>query len=382
MGNIFDYLTWRGDLTFTQDPPNAVDALIFSTLTYVGYGETAERPPETAASLRRCAEEFFALENPESRVRSKKDMELLRCAAATARFGQCGLCLYRSVLLPEQETQFAAMTFLLDDGSMFLAYRGTDNSLVGWKEDFNMTFQQTIPAQRLAQEYIREAALAHTAPMRVAGHSKGGNLAVFAAARCSPTVRKRILTVYNNDGPGFTKYMIGDPGYNAIVPRIQTYIPQSSVIGMLLEHEEPFIVIRSKSVGIMQHDPYSWEVEGPHFLPVQEVTESSQFLDATIKNWFAGMTNRERNQLVEVLYGLLTTGEVENAADIFQPKNIRTYVKALSSDADMRHILSTEFQGLLEAAKKAKAGMAEGKELPQGQSEGLRVENEELRVEN
>ena len=382
MGNIFDYLTWRGDLTFTQDPPNAVDALIFSTLTYVGYGETAERPPESAASLRRCAEEFFALENPESRVRSKKDMELLRCAAATARFGHCGLCLYRSVLLPEQETQFAAMTFLLDDGSMFLAYRGTDNSLVGWKEDFNMTFQQTIPAQRLAQEYIREAALAHTAPMRVAGHSKGGNLAVFAAARCSPTVRKRILTVYNNDGPGFTKYMIGDPGYNAIVPRIQTYIPQSSVIGMLLEHEEPFIVIRSKSVGIMQHDPYSWEVEGPHFLPVQEVTESSQFLDATIKNWFAGMTNRERNQLVEVLYGLLTTGEVENAADIFQPKNIRTYVKALSSDADMRHILSTEFQGLLEAAKKARAGMSEGKELPQGQSEGLRVESEELRVEN
>ena len=367
MGNIFDYLTWRGDLTFTQDPPNAVDALIFSTLTYVGYGETAERLPETAATLRDCAEEFFQFNDPESRVRSKKDLELLHCAAATVRFGHCGLCLYRSLLLPEQETQFAAMTFLLDDGSMFLAYRGTDNSLVGWKEDFNMTFQQTIPAQRLAQEYIREAALAHTAPMRVAGHSKGGNLAVFAAARCSPTVRKRILTVYNNDGPGFTKYMIGDPGYNAIVPRIQTYIPQSSVIGMLLEHEEPFLVIRSKSVGIMQHDPYSWEVEGPHFLPVAEVTESSQFLDATIKNWFAGMTNRERNQLVEVLYGLLTIGEVEHAVDIFQPRNIRTYVKALSSDADMRHILSTEFMGLLEAAKKARAEMGEGKELPPDQ---------------
>lgn len=369
MGNIFDYLIWRGDLTFTQDPPNAVDALIFSTLTYVGYGETAERPPETAATLQACAEEFFGLPEPESRVRSKRDLELLRCAAATVRFGHCGLCLYRSRFLPEQETQFAAMTFLLDDGSMFLAYRGTDNSIVGWKEDFNMTYQQTIPAQRLAQEYIRETALAHTAPMRVAGHSKGGNLAVFAAARCSPTVRKRILTVYNNDGPGFTKYMIGDPGYNAIVPRIQTYIPQSSVIGMLLEHEEPFIVIRSKSVGIMQHDPYSWEVEGPSFLPVQEVTESSQFLDATIKNWFAGMTNRERNQLVEVLYGLLTTGEVENAVDIFQPKNIRAYVKALSSDADMRHILSTEFMALLEAAKKARASMNDEKALPPSQSE-------------
>ncbi|MCI7019965.1 MAG: DUF2974 domain-containing protein [Clostridiales bacterium] len=364
MGNIFDYLTWRGDLTFTQDPPNAVDALIFSTLTYVYYGKKAERPPEDATTLRECAEEFFSLDDPEGRARSKKDTELLHCAAATARFGQTRLCLYQSRFLPEQETQFAAMTFLLDDGSMFVAYRGTDNSLVGWKEDFNMTFQQTIPAQRLAQEYIRTAALAHTAPMRVAGHSKGGNLAVFAAARCSPTVRRRILTVYNNDGPGFTKYMIGDPGYAAIVPRIRTYIPQSSVIGMLLEHEEPFIVIRSRSVGLMQHDPYSWEVEGPDFLPVQEVTESSQFLDATIKNWFSGMTNMERNQLVEVLYNLLTTGEVENATDIFQPKNIRAYVKTLTSDADMRHILSTEFQGLLEAAKKARASMTETKELP------------------
>lgn len=364
MGNIFDYLTWRGDLTFTQDPPNAVDALIFSTLTYVSYGQKAERNPETAATVRECAEEFFSLDAPEIRVRAKKDMELLRCAAATVRFGQCKLCLYRSQFLPEQETQFAAMTFLLDDGTVFVAYRGTDNSLVGWKEDFNMTFQQTIPAQLLAQQYIRDAALAYTAPIRVAGHSKGGNLAVFAAARCSPTVRKRILTVYNNDGPGFTKYMIGDPGYTAVVPRIRTYIPQSSVIGMLLEHEEPFLVIRSRNVGIMQHDPYSWEVEGPNFLPVQEVTESSQFLDATIKNWFASMTNRERNQLVEVMYNLLTTGSVENASDIFQPKNIRAYVKTLTLDADMRHILSTEFQGLLEAAKKARISMGEPRELP------------------
>ena len=350
MGNIFDYLTWRGDLTFTQDPPNAVDALIFSTLTYVGYGETAERPPETAASLRRCAEEFFALENPESRVRSKKDMELLRCAAATARFGQCGLCLYRSVLLPEQETQFAAMTFLLDDGSMFLAYRGTDNSLVGWKVDFNMTFQQTVPAQRLAQEYIREAALAHTAPMRVAGHSKGGNLAVFAAARCSPMVRKRILTVYNNDGPGFTKYMIGDPGYNAIVPRIQTYIPQSSVIGMLLEHEEPFIVIRSKSVGIMQHDPYSWEVMGSHFILVEELTANSRFLDRTFRTWLAGLTPQERNTFFDSVFDVIMTENTGNAKDLLKPQAMFHVLRNLQSDEERRNIISSVLNELMNAA--------------------------------
>ena len=133
MGNIFDYLTWRGDLTFTQDPPNAVDALIFSTLTYVDYGEKAARDPDAAVTLRECTEEFFSLEDPEGRARSKKDVELLRRAAETVRFGQCRLFLFQSRFLPEQETQFAAMTFLPDDGTMFLAYRGTDNSLVGWK---------------------------------------------------------------------------------------------------------------------------------------------------------------------------------------------------------------------------------------------------------
>lgn len=358
MTNMFDYLTWRGDLTFSQVRPNPVDALIFSTLAYVFYGDKAKAEPSQAMTLGECAAEFFTLENLEDRVRVKKDMDLLRAAAATTRFGQTRLCMYENRFLPEQETQFAAMTFLLDDGTMFVVYRGTDNSLVGWKEDFNMTFQQSIPAQRLAQEYIRRAAQSAEAPIRVAGHSKGGNLAVFAAARCSPQVRARILEVYNNDGPGFTKYMMGDPGYLEVVPRIHTFVPQSSVIGMLLEHEEPYQVLRSSSVGIMQHDPYSWEVVGPDFVHVEGITGSSQFMDATIKNWFASMTNQERNQLVEEMYALLSTGTAEHASDVFQPKNILTYAKTLSGDADMRHLLSEEFQGLITAARKAYTTMS------------------------
>ena len=361
MANIFDYLKWRGDLTFTQDPPNAVDALIFSTLSYVDYGEKAEAAPDAPITLREAAEEFFAVEDSESRVRVKNDMELLRAAAVTIRFGFSDVCMYKNQFIPEQETQFAAITFLLDDGSMFLSFRGTDSSLVGWKEDFNMTFQQTIPAQRLAMQYTHDAALAHAAPMRLGGHSKGGNLAVFAAARSSPMLQKRILEVYNNAGPGFTDYLMGDPGYIAMVPRIKTYIPQSSVIGMLLEHEESFLVIRSKTVGLLQHDPYSWEVMGRDFLPVQEVTESSQFIDTTIKTWFAQMTNQERNQLVDVMFALLGTGGVDSALDIFLPKNIKNYVKTLSGDQNMRHILSTEFQSLIEAAKKTKARFGEEK---------------------
>lgn len=380
MTNLFDYLIWRGDLTFTQDPVNSVDALIFSTLSYVGYAGKLETDPDAVVTLKTAAEELFAQENLEKRYRSKTDLELVKAAAETLRFGSTRLCMYRDRLIPEQETQFAAMTFLLDDGTMFLAFRGTDYTLVGWKEDFNMSFRQVVPAQLLAEQYVREVGAEYYLPMRLGGHSKGGNLAVFAAARSSPVLQKRILEVYNNDGPGFTSYLMGDPGYLAMVPRIKTFVPQSSVIGMLLEHEEPYTVIRSKSIGVMQHDPYTWEVLGRSFIPVPEITQSSVFLDATIKTWYAEMTDQERNQLVDVLYQILSADGVEKAVDIFQPKNIRAYIKAISGDETLRKTLSSEFTLLIDAARKVRGklenrqeALEEPKELPESSKEDGRA---------
>ena len=362
MANIFDYLKWRGDLTFRQDPPNAVDALVFSSLSYIRFGGMVKALPQVPVTLKAAAEEFFAQDDYETCCRVQKDLDLLHAAIQTKRYGDSKICMYRDLLIPEQETQFAAITFLLDDGSMFLSFRGTDNTLVGWKEDFNMTFQQTIPAQRLALQYTRDVALEHLRPMYLGGHSKGGNLAVFAAARSSPMLQQRMLEIYNHDGPGFTSYLMGDPGYLAMVPRIRTYIPQSSVIGMLLEHEEPYTVIRSKSVGLLQHDPYTWDVLGKSFLTVEEITEGSQFVDATIKTWFSEMTSQERGQLVDVMYALLGSGGAENVYELLHPKNIRTYIKTLTSDEYLRRVLSTEFSGLMEAAKKTKAKFEEVRE--------------------
>ena len=362
VANIFDYLKWRGDLTFSQDPPNAVDALVFSSLAYIRYGAGVEADPETPVTLQKAAEDFLTLDSFETRCRVQKDLELLHAAVSTIRFGQSQICMYRDTLIPEQETQFAAMTFLLDDGSMFLAFRGTDNTLVGWKEDFNMTFQQTIPAQRLAVQYTRDVAMEYLRPMHLGGHSKGGNLAVFAAARSSPMIRQRIIQVFNHDGPGFTQYLMGDPGYVAMVPKIRTCVPQSSVIGMLLEHEEPYTVIRSKSVGLLQHDPYTWDVLGKEFVQVEEITEGSQFVDATIKTWFADMTNQERGQLVDVMYALLGSGGAENVYELLHPRNLKTYIKTLSSDENLRRVLSSEFTALVEAARKTKARFEEDRE--------------------
>ena len=225
-----------------------------------------------------------------------------------------------------------------------------------------MSFRQTVPAQLLAVQYLREVVAEYPVPIRLGGHSKGGNLAVFAAARCGPLIQKRILEVYNNDGPGFTGYMMGDPGYLAMVPRIQTYIPQSSVIGMLLEHEEPYQVVKSRSVSLLQHDPYNWEVMGREFITVEEVSKDSRFVDATIKSWFADMTDQERSRLVDVLFTLLGTGGVESTLDILHPKNTLHYLKVLSTDDNMRKVLSGEFQSLIEAARRTRARFADDRE--------------------
>lgn len=359
MADLFDYLTWRGDLSFTQDPPNSVDALIFSALSYLSFSGSVEAFPEVPISLKDASEEFFKQNDAESRCRAKADLSLLMAAAETNRFGNTMLVHYRDMLIPEEETQFAAITFLLDDGSAFLAFRGTDYSLVGWKEDFNMSFQETIPSQRLALQYTQDIAGQYLLPLRLGGHSKGGNLAVFAAVKSAPDIQRRILGVYNNDGPGFTEYLMNDPAYKEMVPRIRTIIPQSSVIGMLLEHEEPYIIIKSKQLGLLQHELYSWEVIGKDFVPMEEITADSHFLNQTIKNWLAGMTIAERNEIVDTVFDLLSVGNVDNVLDIIHPKNIRNYLHTLSSNGKIRKILSDELLSLMEAARKTQMELEE-----------------------
>lgn len=355
MAELMDYLHWRGDLSFTQDPPNEVDALIFSALAYIRFGGDAEAHPNVPISLQTAANAFFALPDYRDRIRTKEDLELLQALAATQRFGSTKLCHCRDILIPEEDTQFAAVTFLLDDGSAFLAFRGTDYSLVGWKEDFNMSFQVTVPAQRLALEYTRQIAAQHLVPLWLGGHSKGGNLAMFAAIHAEPGLRRRILGVFNNDGPGFREHVIRNPVYEEMVPRLHTFVPQSSVIGLLLEHEEPYTIVKSRQLGILQHEFYTWELDGPEFVIMDELTADSRFLNQTIRNWLDEMTVVDRYEAVDAIFDLLEVGDVENVWDILKPQNILNYLKTMNRDENIRRILGGEFLSLIEAAKKAKA---------------------------
>ena len=357
MADLFDYLRWRGDLRFSQVPPGPVDALIFSALSYLTFSGSVTERPDIPITLREASEEFLKESDAEKRCRVKADLSLLMAAAESERFGKTMLLQYRDILIPEEDTQFAAITFLLDNNSAFLAFRGTDYSLVGWKEDFNMTFHESVPAQKLAAQYTRDISQRYPMPLYLGGHSKGGNLAVFSAVKSDPQIRDRIRAIYNHDGPGFTDFVMQDPAYLEIVPRTHTIIPQSSVIGMLLEHEEAYTVIKSKQIGLLQHDFYSWVLDGPDFVPMEEVTENSKFLDMTIKAWLCGMTNEERNEVVDAVFDLLTIGNASSVFDLIHPKNVRTYLKTLSTDGKLRRILSEEFMSLMEAARQTQLNL-------------------------
>ena len=317
MANLFDYLEWRGDLTFSQAPFNPVDNLILSCLGYVVLdGLVSGFDCEEPATVEETARLFVQLPESVKKLRDHKDEKLLEKMGQSRRFGKLPLLYHVDLMDCAAEKQFAAITIALEDGSHYVAYRGTDLSVTGWKEDFNMTFRSGVPAQLEAVHYLQQVAQKTEGPLYVGGHSKGGNLAIYAAAFADDAVQQRIVAVYNNDGPGFLEDVIAHTGYQAIYERIQTFIPQTSLFGMMLEHAEPFMIIESSGHFIMQHDPYSWNVLGSDFVYMEQVTASGRFLDTTIRGWLAGLTMEQRERFVDAMFDILHTAEADTLQDL------------------------------------------------------------------
>ena len=349
MPDIFDYLTWRGDLSMDQVPLGPVDALVLTTMCYVQFRDLVPSGPERSVTLEQAAKNFLTLpkEERELRVRSRNDEELLKKLLDCPRFSTLRLSSHVDRLEEASEMQFAALAVHLGKQGTFLAYRGTDNTLVGWKEDFNMSFQDAVPAQWVARDYLEQCAGWFEGDLILGGHSKGGNLAVFAASMCCPQVRNRVKAIYNHDGPGFAELMMNSDGYRQLVSRIHTFIPQSSVVGMLLEHQESYIVVKSRHIGVFQHDPYSWLVLGNDFLRLEDVTEGSRALDQTLKSWIAGLSPKERGEIVDTVYDLLQTSDADRVQELLQPKNIRSILRAVRREDEQSLRLVAESVGRL-----------------------------------
>ena len=352
MANILDYINWRGDINFDCSYFNEIDSLILSRVSYfpieliMNYNDTL--------TIKEICLKLSSISNLEDKLLWKDDLKLINMLPNSERFASLKVSNFVNKICMEEEKQFSAATIFLPNDTMYISFRGTDNTIIGWKEDFNMGFTTHIPAQLSSVKYLEEISKLYPYKIKLGGHSKGGNLAIYSAIYSSPEIQDRIISIDNNDGPGFNDEIIKKEEYINILDKINTFIPQSSVVGMLLNHEEPYTVVKSSAKGIMQHDAYSWELLGKEFIKMDEITNGSKFIDKTLKDWIKHTTPEHRKEFLNILFDILVSSNIDDVTQFTRnwSKTVIALVKNYQNiDETDKQFLSQTINSLVTIAK-------------------------------
>ncbi len=325
MGTVLDYLKEYGDYALAEKPFSEVDSLILSQFSYLKFdemvsgrqtGQNAGVTGTVAVSL----EEMFGHEKYDSLYgdeRYRRDNTALFLGMyGSRRFHDTKIINYVNQIDLDTEMQFSAVTILLPGGMVYVAFRGTDETIVGWKEDLNLAFSEPVPGQRLSVEYLNQTAGTFAGAFCVGGHSKGGNLAVYASMNCREDVRARIVTIFDHDGPGFRPEVKEQGAYAEIVDRIRKTVPRSSLVGMLLYSEGEYEVVESRTVGLAQHNPYTWLVREDSFQIVKDIRTGRKFMDEALNQWILSLSQEEMHTFVDTFYQVILASETDNLIDL------------------------------------------------------------------
>ncbi len=367
-GSFLAYVRERLD-TFAERPLGPVDSLVYSWLSYTHLGTPCDR----ACSVRGIAlHELLRAEDFDEMFGTSWDpqgsRDLLFAVCASPRFRTSRLCEFRFKTDRASEEQFAAMTFRLPDGSSYVAFRGTDSTVVGWKEDFNMTYLSPVPAQEEAASYLNEVASTTTGPLYIGGHSKGGNLAVYAAAMCDAQHHERIVRVFSHDGPGFHREFCADEPYRRIMPIMEKTVPKSTMIGAVLSESPDFAptIVESDGISLFQHNPFMWEVdiEAGAFVEADGFTASSKFFDSTLDAWMDKYSLAERGKFVDALFDVIGVTGAKHFSDIMADAkaNVPLMLDAIEGlDPELQQFVKDVVKSLVRTATIEKAaGTASG----------------------
>lgn len=315
MGNMETYLAWRGDLSFTERPFCEVDNIIFTEITYFDLEGIVPTVSEGGSiTLAQMAESFFQLGRKNVSANGPRP-QLMELLATSTRFRDVRVSRFSEQIDEQQHLEFAAMTFSLETGTDYVAFRGTGDLLVGWREDFNMTFLR-VPAQVEAAAYLEQTLSQTKRPSYVGGHSKGGNLAVYAAMMCPEHLQENIVAVYNNDGPGFCDELIEPEKYQAIEAKLIRIVPEFCVFGNLFNPAPPTKIIASSASGMSQHSGLSWQVEGDHFCEKEDFAEQSKAISRIIHTWIRSASLEQREAFVDDFFKALEAEGVERFSEL------------------------------------------------------------------
>ncbi len=361
MANINDYLLWRGDIPInSQFKFNEIDSMILARFSYLLFDKITMNENETIGSI---SEKMRDIPNEEFLYNG--DKELITYLGQSDRFKNMAVTDYICNNDKQSEKQFCAITVHISSKEMYISYIGTDKTINGWKEDFNMSFMDNVPCQIDGKEYADKITKKYPEKnILIGGHSKGGNVAIYSALTASPEIQKRIIKVYNYDGPGFSKDIIDKYGNDAIINKIETYIPQDSIIGRILNHKEKIKIALSNEKGIFQHDIYSWQVLKDDLIQLDQNTETSENIDKALTNWIETTTAEQRKVFIDTVFELIgstdadTFGEISKNLSTNIPKMLKKYEEISVDDkkaiTKMIKILVNSYFNIVKEKEKTK----------------------------
>ena len=315
MGIIFDYLDQVAYDSIYDTPFNELDMLMLTEITYLPFDQIVsdQMSPDCTCRLFEAAEK---VPQDLSMLVTKNRLKLLEKVASSTRFKNIKLMGYVNDIDPDIQKQFAAMIFKIKPDSYVLTFRGTDDSIIGWKEDFHMTYMDQVPAQKTAVNYLRKAMDALPGQFILTGHSKGGNLASYAASQIEPEYQERIQSIYSYDAPGLNHSVITSQGYQTISDKIKRYIPQGSIVGMMLETPKQAQIVKSTAIGgLAQHDTFSWQISDQTFVLLDNLNPDSLQVDKTLKNWVDSVSDDELKDFFDLFFGLILDAGISSIND-------------------------------------------------------------------
>ena len=321
MPTIFDYLKANQYDSFYDKEFTVLDALALTELAYLPFEDLvpAEISVQNYISLQHLAEQFeekFQGKYPPLGMVNAHRLKLLSYLSSFKRYKHIRALGFANDVSLDSQKQFAAITYQIRPKEYLVVFRGTDDSIIGWKEDFHLTYMKEIPAQLAARDYLKEVLDKLDGKVWLAGHSKGGNLATYAACHVETSIQDRIQKVYSFDAPGLHSSIRNSDNFKAIEGKILSIIPENSIVGMMLETPETDLVVKSKTFGLLQHLMVSWEIEGDQFKVVPKVTEDSIQVDQTLKSWTASLSEEELRDFFDLFFGLFIEADIHRFGDI------------------------------------------------------------------
>ena len=359
MANINDYLQSQGDVELSKNSGfNEVDQLVLARFSYLPFEKITLNKIET---IRTIAEKMSELNSRD--FCWPDDEKYIKLIGQSKRFARMRVSDYTKNNDPRIERQFSAITIHMDFRSVYISFFGTDSSITGWKEDFNLAVLEKIPAQIEALNYLKRIDLKYFwKRIYMGGHSKGGNVAIFAAIHASDRIQHKIQGVYNYDGPGLRKKLADqDLGSFKIIERIHSFVPQESIIGRLFEHREGLTIVQSMAKNIYQHDIYSWQIDGKRFVK-SKTTKRGDLINATINKWMQSATPDELKIFINGMFEIFASASLNNPIELmkrwkhFAPKLLKEFI---NTPKEKKKIISEVWRKLGESLVRSQIEQSE-----------------------